>query len=261
MPLAKLKNIDIYYEIHGEGKPLVMVAGYTCDHTFWNPMLNSLTKHFQTLIFDNRAIGQTKDTNDSFTLETMAEDTMALIQYLHLVQPVIIGQSMGGAIAQIIAHKFSEQISKLVIMNSTTKFNMRTLKAIESLLNLRKNNLSFDLLVETGMPWFFSSDYLAKSGNIGAFKENLQNNPYPQSLEDQERQFKALQSFDSQSWLSEINNPTQIIAAEDDIIATVSESQRLAKDIKGAKLRIIPGGHSSSLEQAESLNQIISNFL
>ena len=58
---------------------------------------------FHFLIFDNRGVGQTKDAGFSFNLETMAEDTLALIQKLGLKRPHILGQSMGGAIAQILA--------------------------------------------------------------------------------------------------------------------------------------------------------------
>lgn len=78
-------------------------------------MLNGLATRFQVLIFDNRAIGQTKDNNTPFTLEIMAEDTMALVQQLGLENPVILGQSMGGAIAQIIAKNYATQINKLII--------------------------------------------------------------------------------------------------------------------------------------------------
>lgn len=261
MATINVKGVNIYYEIHGQGNPLVLIAGYTCDHTFWGAMLDDLARKFQVLVFDNRAVGQTKDDGALFTLEDMAEDTMTLVQQLGIVQPHILGQSMGGAIAQIIAKKYPDKINKLIVLNSASKFNTRTVKAIESLLNLRKENISLDLLIETGMPWFFSSDYLSNPENIVSFKESIKNNPYPQSVEDQERQCKNIPTFDSHDWINEIKATALVIAAEEDIIVLSAESQQLAKDIPNAQFIIIPGGHSSPLEQPKELNKAIFNFL
>ena len=224
-------------------------------------MLDELAKKFQVLIFDNRGIGQTKDNGATFTLETIAEDTMALVCQLGLIHPHILGQSMGGAIAQIIAKKYSDKINKLIILNSVAIFNTRTVKAIESLLNLRKENISLDLLIETSMPWFFSMDYLAKPENIASFKEIIKSNPYIQSIQDQERQFRTIPPFDSRNWIDGIKTNTLVIAAEEDIVALPTESQQLAKIIPNAQFITIPGGHSSPLEQPKEVNKTILKFL
>ncbi len=253
--------MDLYYELYGEGKPLVLIAGYTGDHMFWSLMLDQLAKKFQVLIFDNRGIGQTKDKGASFTLDTMADDTIALTEQLGLVKPHIIGQSMGGAIAQLIAKKYADKIDKLIILNSVAKFNLRTIKTLESLLNLRKENIAFDLFLDAAMPWFFSSDYLAQTENIITYKQALINVPYPQSISDQERQFNALLSFDSRDWLARLTSPTLVLAAEDDIIALPAESQHLANQVANTRFKMIPGAHSSPLEQPQEVNKAILSFL
>lgn len=261
MPIITVNNLDIYYELHGHGKPLVLIAGYTGDHTFWHLMLDELAEKFQVLIFDNRAIGQTKDNGNAFSLETMAEDTFALTEKLGLVRPHILGQSMGGIIAQIMAKKYADKIDKLITLNSSAKLSLRTLKTLESLLNLRKANTSFDLFIDTAIPWFFSSNYLANFKNISRFKEALLNNPYPQSVSDQERQLDALSGYDPSSWLLEINAPTLVLAAKDDIIALPDESKTLAREIKDSKFVMVPGAHSSPVEVAHEVNKNILQFL
>ncbi|HAU1322229.1 TPA: alpha/beta hydrolase [Legionella pneumophila] len=261
MATLEINGVDIYYELHGQGKPLVLIAGYCCDHTFWSAMLHELTEKFQVLIFDNRGIGQTRDNGEPFTLEAQADDIMVFLEQLGFRNPFILGQSMGGAIAQLIAKKHGEKIAKLIILNSVAKFNTRANQAMESLLNLRKENISFDLLIEAGIPWFFSSEYLAEPKNISIFKESLKNNPYPQSLQDQERQFRTIPSFDSRGWLHEIKVPTLVIAAEEDILTLPAESQQLAEGIPDAQLITILGGHSSPLEQPSIVNEAILKFL
>lgn len=261
MPTLDVNGMKLFYELHGRGKPLVLIAGYTGDHTFWNLMVDELATKFQVLIFDNRAIGQTKDNNAPFALETMAEDTMGLVTELGLENPVIIGQSMGGAIAQIIAKKYASQIDKLIILNSAAKFSIRSAKVLESILNCRKQNMEFDLFIDSALPWFFSSDFLGKAENIQAFKQALINCPHPQSVDDQERQFNALLPFDSRKWIDKISVPTMVLSASEDIIATPEEGMALAQGIPQSQYVTIPGAHSSPIEQALRVNQLIEQFL
>lgn len=261
MAIININDVDIYYELHGQGKPLVLIAGYCCDHTFWSDMLDELAREFQVLIFDNRGIGQTKDNGIAFTLETNADDIIAFLEQLGFEHPHILGQSMGGAIAQIIAKKHPEKMDKLIILNSVAKFGTRANRAMESLLNLRKENIPLDLLIDAGMTWVFSSEYLEEPQNVSTFKESLKNNPYPQSLQDQERQFRTIPTFDSREWLYEIKAATLVIAAEEDILTLPTESRQLAKGIPNARFITVPGGHASPLEQPSKVNEVILEFL
>lgn len=261
MPITNANGIDIYYELHGQGAPLVLIAGYTGDHGFWNFMIPGLAKKFRVLVFDNRAIGQTKDNGSPFTLETMAADTMALINKLELKNPHIVGQSMGGAIAQIIAKNYADQIGKLIILNSCAKFNTRTARVLESILSARKANTAFDLFINLALPWFFGNRFLENSELTAVFKEALINNPYAQSVADQERQLRALSPFDSRSWINDIPSPALVIAGEEDIIALPHESHGLAEGLQNATFEIVSGAHSSPVEDYHRVNELIFKFL
>ncbi len=261
MPTIHTNGIDMYYELQGHGQPLVLIAGYTGDHTFWKLMKEELAKQFTVLVFDNRGIGQTKDSGDDFSLELMADDTMALIKTLGIERPHILGQSMGGAIAQLIARNDAQHIDKLIILNSAAKLNIRTMKTLENLFKLREAQISFDLFIDTALPWFFSNSFLAVPDYIMAFKEELLKNPFPQTIKDQERQFKALVPFDSRPWLDDITAETLVIAAEEDIIALPEESKVLAQGLATAQFAMIPGAHSSPVEQAPRVNELVLHFL
>lgn len=261
MPNIKIDDIDIYYELHGKGDPLILIAGYACDHTYWTLMLDELERKYQVLIFDNRAVGQTKDEGDFFTLEQMANDVMALAEHLHLMRPHILGHSMGGAIAQVIAKNDPDKIGKIILLNSTATLNCRTTQSMESILKLRIENIPLDLLIETSMPWLFSSHFLSIPENISSFKSAVKNNPYLQSVKDQERQLKALIKFDSNTWLHKINTNTLIVAAHDDIISLSIESEQLSEKLSHSKLQLISGGHASPIEKSNELCSLICDFL
>lgn len=260
MPVANLDKIDIYYEIHGTGQPIVLISGYASDHTYWNALVNMLAKKFQVLVFDNRAVGQTKDGNADFTLDLLAEDTIALINKLNIPQPHIVGHSMGGAIAQIVAKKYSDNVGKLIILNSLAKLNIRSSLVLENLFNMRKENVAIDLLIDSALPWLFSAEFLSNQTNVANYKNFLMANPYFQSLHDQARQLKALQLFDSTNWLHEIKNPALVLSSKEDILSLPSECEQLSKTMRHARFSTLPGGHSTPIEHPESVCQVVFEF-
>lgn len=261
MPQLKLPGVDLYYEQHGRGKPIVCIAGYTGDHTFWSVLLHDLCKDHQVILFDNRAIGQSYDKEQNITLEMMAEDTLNLIKHLKLKKPHIIGHSMGGLIGQIIAHKEPEAIDKLVVLNAANSVSTRTKLILGSILNARQANIDFNLFIDLALPWFFGNQFLRTPENIQRFKLLLLNNPFPQSVRDQERQFQALISFDSHHWARFIRTPTQIIGSSEDLILPITEAQHLAGLIPNATFVSVSGGHSSPIEAPkEVLKHVLAFF-
>lgn len=257
MATIRIGETDFFYECRGKGTPLVLIAGYSCDHTFWDAIYDELTQHFQVLIFDNRGIGQTIDETSTISIDSMAQDTMKIVNALDLKHPIILGQSMGGTIAQTIARDYGNDIQKLIILNSSTIINQRTQMVLSSLLKLYEEKAAFDTLIEASMPWFFSAHYLADPKNIAAYKEICMNNPYPPSPAILRRQLQALNNFNSHLWVNNIQMPTLVIASEDDIVCLPAESEQLASHIKRAKYLKIAGGHSSPLENPHDLIEAI----
>ena len=67
MPFIQANGIDIYYELHGKGEPLVLISGFTEDHTAWDEVVETLAQSFCVLVFDNRGAGQTTSPKTPFT--------------------------------------------------------------------------------------------------------------------------------------------------------------------------------------------------
>lgn len=261
MAMMKLKELEVYYEIIGKGEPIVLIAGYSCDHLFWGSIVSALISQYQVIILDNRGVGQTKDAERPFTIEMMADDIMELCDALEISNPIIIGQSMGGAIAQTIAINYPTHIKKLIVINSVMKFNLVSQMALKNALALRKLNVPLDWLIKVTLPWIFSSDFLAKEDNIDAFKQAIVDNPYLQSLSNQERQLEAISLFDSTEKVHQIKIPTLIIASKNDLLTPVDDCYALAKNIDTSTFMTIAGGHSSAVENPCELSKVILKFL
>jgi len=261
MPKIAIGDAEFYYELEGKGKPLVLIAGYACDHTVWMPIVGLLKEHFRVLTFDNRAVGQTVDSGKPLNVSLMAEDVIALTEALGLTHPHIVGQSMGGNIAQSIAARFGDKIDRLVLMATTFKWRKAVLLAMESLLDMRKSGAPFDFTFQSLLPWLFGENFLSNPQNIEHFKELLLQNPFPQSLVNQERQCAVLRSFEGKVQLSSIRAPTLIIHGEEDTLVLPYEAEEMKNLILHAQLTQLPCAHVMAAELPERLTRTLLSFL
>ncbi len=261
MPTTKVDEVEIYYEVYGDGEPLILIAGFMGDHTVWGGMLETLAKRFKVLIFDNRAVGQTQDSGKPFSIETLADDAIKLSQQVGFAKPHILGQSMGGAVAQTIAMKYPQQINSLIILNSVMKFSVVSQIAMTNLLDLEALKIPADLILNAILPWVLSSDFLSVPDNIKMLKKMVMSNPYPQSTENKKRQLAAIELFDSRPWANQIKTKTLVIAGEHDVLTPPAQCCHLANQIPQAIFKIIPGAHASPTEQPEKVTNEILAFL
>src|SRR6266567_1248417 len=103
MPYIKVSDIQMYYEIHGNGEPLVLIIGLGTDISEWEGIIHWLAQKYKVLAFDNRGTGRTDKPDTQYSIEMMADDTTELMQTLGIQQAHILGISMGGRIALALA--------------------------------------------------------------------------------------------------------------------------------------------------------------
>ncbi|MFA6916519.1 MAG: alpha/beta hydrolase [Parachlamydiales bacterium] len=252
MTHIQLRNANYYYELTGEGEPIVLISGYSCDHAFWEPVVENLKAKFTLLTFDNRGIGQTTDQGGRLSLQLLTEDVLEIIEQLGLIKPHIVGHSMGGAIAQTIAAKAEQQIGKMAIINSTSKLREATLCALESLLKLRKKGVDFDTLFESSYPWFYGDEFLSDKSNIEKLKAAVLQNPFPQTLEGQERQIQILKDAKKID-LKNISTHSLVVYGTQDLVTLPSESMELANKILNSTLKKLNSGHASVQENPQQI--------
>ncbi len=120
MPKISANGINIQYEVHGEGTPLVLIAGLGYPAWQWHRMLPYLVRHFQVIAFDNRGVGGTDKPTGPYSAGLLAADTAGLLDALGIGSAVVMGHSMGGFIAQELVLSYPRKVSKLVL--SSTNF-------------------------------------------------------------------------------------------------------------------------------------------
>lgn len=256
-----VNGMNLYYELHGKGKPLVLIAGFTCRTAVWDLLLEYLPKHFQVLVFDNRGVGQSTSPDISYTVDDMANDTLALIEHLKLDKPHILGHSMGTAIAQTIAKNHPDKIDKVVLANGLVRFNAVSKYVQNYLLKMRLEGAPIRKTAEYMIPWLFSGDFISNQDLVETFLDLQESNPFPQPLIGYKRQLDALSQFDSSSWFRMIDKPTLILEGQADVLCPL-DSKELAKGIKGAQLVVFEGqGHVPIIEKPQDFAKAIIKFL
>lgn len=261
MSHIEVNEAQFYYEMKGEGEPLILIAGYSCDHSFWEPIFEGLSKNYRVLIFDNRGVGQTVGSNVELSTDLLAEDVVALAKALQLKKPHVVGHSMGGTVAQSIASRFGSLIGKLVIINSTYKWRSPGLLALKSQLEMRKMGLSFDLIFQASIPWFFGEAFLSNEKRVAKLKKDVLEYPFPQSVEDQEKQYGILRRFKSVDQLDKVQNKTLVVSSKEDLLALSQEGKQLASKIPHAAFVELECGHSAILEISEKILNLLMDFL
>ena len=102
MPILHNKDVDLYYEIHGEGAPLMLVAGLASDSQSWLPVVDALTSQYQLILLDNRGVGRTEPKDIEISIGAMADDCIALARHLNVSSFSLLGHSMGDLLRWIV---------------------------------------------------------------------------------------------------------------------------------------------------------------
>lgn len=223
-----INALNMYYEIHGSGEPLVLLhGGGSGINTTFGRILPELAKSHKIIAFEQQGHGHTADLDRPFSLEQMAKDTAAALDQLGITTANFFGFSNGGHVALHLALTHPEKITRLVL--ASTFFN--TAGVIPELINAWATKVQAEDMPET-----LRNDYLRVAPN----PDNLQSH-----VEKSQAMMRSFNNIPSQK-IESIKKPTLIMAGDRDVIVPehVLEMSRL---ISGARLVILPGEHGSYL--------------
>ena len=130
MPYAPVNDLSLYYEVHGEGPPLVLLHGAYMTADMMGPLTEGLAASRQVIVPEMQAHGRTGDTNRPLSYEQMADDTAALIGHLELEQADVVGYSMGGGAALQLAIRHPELVRRLVVISAGYRYDAMPPEAI-----------------------------------------------------------------------------------------------------------------------------------
>jgi pimeloyl-ACP methyl ester carboxylesterase len=128
---APVNGLRMYYEIHGEGPPLLLLHGAYMTIDMFGPLLSGLAATRQVIAPELRGHGRTADAEGPITYEQMADDTAGLIRHLELEYADVVGYSMGGGVALQLAIRHPSLVRKLVVASAGYRYDAMPAEAIE----------------------------------------------------------------------------------------------------------------------------------
>jgi pimeloyl-ACP methyl ester carboxylesterase len=221
MPYATINGLNMYYEVHGEGPPLLLLHGGTGSiPTKWIPFFSS---QFRVIAMEQMGHGRTADVTDRpFHFHDMAEDTVELMRQLGIESAVIVGYSDGGIIGIDIAIHHSEMVTKLAVTGANSRVDGYTAENLEWARTFKPADLPV-------------SEAYARLSPDGP-------DHWPIVLERLQRMWPVEPNFTREE-MQGIKAPTLIIIGDGDIV-TPEHAVEMFRAISGAQLCVVPhAGH------------------
>src|SRR5919198_3632488 len=123
MPTVRVNDAEIYYEVHGEGQPIVFLSETACDGEVWKIyQVPEFSKDHRVIIHDYRGTGQSSKPSMNYTTQIFAKDTVALMDYLKVEDAIVVGHYMGGRVAQVLALDYPSRVKKLVLASTGSHY-------------------------------------------------------------------------------------------------------------------------------------------
>jgi 3-oxoadipate enol-lactonase len=261
MPIFENDGQPLYYEVHGEGEPLLCVMGLSADHLAWTLQVPAWSERFQTVVFDNRDVGQSFRADGPYEVADMAQDTLRLADALGLERFHLLGMSLGGTIAQEVALAAPERLRSLTLI-VTYAWGGRWGRDFARLWGRASAQRSDEEHLDWLILQTTSQEFYENEQAVEFLRNMMLANPHPQPRDAFLRQLDAGSRHDTRSRLGELAVPTHVIGAERDLLVPPFKSEEVAELIPGAQLSIMPRApHGLNVERAEEFNALVVEFL
>ncbi len=252
---------NIYYQVRGEGTPLLMLMGFGADGDVWEKHAAVYEKHFKCIILDNRGVGKSDAPEGPYNTEMMANDAIAVLDHLSIEKAQVAGISMGGAIAQSLALNHPERVVSLGLISTWPVFNNYAKTVYENLKKLRKVADPADFM-ELLQLWIFAPPYYDDNlADLADGQKGAADSTNPQKASGFDGQLDACINHNSVPRLHEIKVPTLITIGMMDIFTPPAFSDILHDKIAGSQIERFPtGGHGHHWEDLERFNKVTTDF-
>ncbi len=263
MPIAHVNGIDIAYEIHGSGTPLVLAHGYTASKEMWRAQIGPFSERYRVIVYDTRGHGASTAPpadDPGYTFDTYVEDQRALLAHLGIDAAYIGGLSMGGGIAMRFALRYPQMTKALLLTDTAARDT-----SDQSPVNLRELWRSQHAMIETVvrsqgvaalMRFLYGQATLAPGDPPDAAFEPPGLSP-DGFLGAGEALFRQDDVLDR---LPEITAPTLILVGEHDWL--LGPSKEMHQRLPDARFVLIKGaGHGTCVWRPEAYTAAVLDFL
>jgi pimeloyl-ACP methyl ester carboxylesterase len=260
MPYAELQDVRCYYELLGSGDPLLLIPGLGSTCATWDSVAGELSEAFTLIMPELRGVGRSTAKRPARNLSHLVSDLIELLDYLQLDQTHVLGQSLGGIVAQRLAIDHPGRVNRLVLLSTGHRFGEYTREIARLLGNALRYfprdsyERTFELLGTS--PYYLDSHpeametKLRRAHNAGTPRKAII------------RQLRCLGLNDVAGRDYHILAPTLVLSGDSDSLIPPVYGERMADDIWNATFEVIPQcGHNMFTEKPHVVLPKIKKFL
>jgi 3-oxoadipate enol-lactonase len=266
MPTLQLTDAEIYYEVHGRGRPMLFLSETACDGEVWKIyQVPEFSKDHQVIIHDYRGTGQSSKPSIDYTTQMFAGDVVALMDHLKAEDAIVVGHSMGGRVAQLLALDYPGRVKKLVLASTGSHYPKTKglpLKICKEMIEWGYEKYERDHSILVGFTDEFVKEHPERVEHY--LKVRMQNLC---PVEFYLRHLLARQGHDTSGRLKDIRQQTLILVGEDDRNMTSEVNHRMSSDIlangiPNSKLVVLQNErHSYFFANPDAAQKIIRDFI
>jgi 3-oxoadipate enol-lactonase len=260
MAFAELTDVQSYYELIGEGEPLLFIPGLGGTCRVWDPIVPDLASHFSLILVDNRGLGRSVARRKPRSLADYSADLVELLDELQLDRAHVLGLSLGGIIAQRFAVDHPSRVDRLVLVSCAHRFSAYLLR-MAALLGHSLRRFPKAVFVQTmellGTAPLYMDAHIDEIDE--AMKVRCREKLHARAMGTQLRCLLKSE-LDPQDY--RITAPTLVVAGEHDALIPNCYARLMAERIPGSRFLLIPGaGHNPMVEAPEKVLPLIEQFL
>lgn len=271
MPNVNLPTgVDLYYESHGRGEPLVLIPSTAYSGEVWKPSQMPLANSLNLILHDPRGCGRSVPMQTVYTIEQMAADVMALMDYLQVPAAHLLGHSMGGRIALCLAQNFPGRVKSLIMAASGSGPAARPgsdcVMGLPHRLVVEMVKLGFEKYIYHEIceaDTFFTQDYRDRHRNKVEEFYKLAWATHAK-LPEFVHLCIARHNWEGTHRLGDVQTPTLIVIGDQDKVGSnhVAQSEVLHKRISGAQMKVLKGqSHGFFWQAPEETNSLILEWV
>jgi len=261
MPFVAVRDLQMYYEIHGTGPRLLIISGTGGDLRHSPNIFDMpVAKHFEILAYDQRGLGQTSRPDISYTMADYAADADALLETIGWDRCLVMGISFGGMVAQELALRYPERVERMVLACTSSggaggaSYPLHELAdlPVEDYVRriLELSDTRRDSAWQGANPLRFQAlfDLTLASLQVGADE--------PGRSFGTRRQLEARARHNAYNRLPALRMPVYLCGGRYDGIATPANLEAMQKQIPGARLELFEGGHLFFFQDPRAFDRI-----
>ncbi|WP_442679364.1 pyrimidine utilization protein D [Sphingomonas sp. ASY06-1R] len=253
----------LYYEIYGppDGAPLLLSPGLGGSALYWNPNLAALAARYRVILYDHRGTGRSdRAVPADMTIDTMAQDVIALLDAIGIERVHFIGHALGGMIGLALAVRAPERLSKLVVVNGWAKLDPFTELCFDTRLALLRDS-GPEAYVRAQPIFLYPAHWASACFEELEAEMAHQLASFP-PVEVVERRIAALRAYDPGPDLHRIDLPVLVITTSDDLLVPWQAGRALAQALPNAtRCQQFGGGHAASRVEPEEFHARVLPWL